>query len=275
MSSSFHGPRDLDAVLIHEPRRDRRKGTAARTKTKSAPARRRRASGGADSDEPIFIGDRAILELQHQLSLDPEIIPELPPRIRKGPGPGPMAVRLCVVGAIAALGAWGAVSLTSNPAGSDSAQGAQVSTAVFHVSASEAPAATPPPALAVAAKDEFSPPIKMPPTAMRQLPSTPVDVRAAPLNRDEITMLLKRGNAALTDGDISSARLLLRRAAEAGSAEAALALASTFDPLVIARLGTFGVQADVAKAREWYQRAAQLGSRAAVQQLAKFGRAGE
>jgi TPR repeat protein len=77
------------------------------------------------------------------------------------------------------------------------------------------------------------------------------------------------------NGDISAARLLLQRAAEAGSAEAALALGSTFDPVVIRQLGAVGVQGDAATAREWYQRAAQAGSRAAAQQLAKLAATGQ
>ena len=70
--------------------------------------------------------------------------------------------------------------------------------------------------------------------------------------------------------DFSSARLLLTRAAEAGSAAAALSLGETFDPLVIPQLHAIGVQLDPAKAREWYERAAQLGSDAASQHLAKL-----
>ena len=47
-------------------------------------------------------------------------------------------------------------------------------------------------------------------------------------------MLLKRGKEFPGDGDLVNARLLLRRAAEGGSAEAALVFGTTFDPLVIA-----------------------------------------
>jgi TPR repeat protein len=90
---------------------------------------------------------------------------------------------------------------------------------------------------------------------------------------DEIEMLVKRGKDDLTNGDISSARLLLRRAAEAGSAEAALALGSTFDPAVVQRLGAIGVRVDRAKAREWYQKAAALGSKLASPQLGNLAEA--
>jgi len=90
------------------------------------------------------------------------------------------------------------------------------------------------------------------------------------LDPDEVATLIKRGQDFLKNGDLVSARLLLRRAAAAGSADGALALAQTFDPAVIGRLGAVGVSPDAAKAREWYQKAAQLGSSLAAQQLANF-----
>ena len=90
---------------------------------------------------------------------------------------------------------------------------------------------------------------------------------------DEIAALLKRGRDFVTNGDLISARLLLRRAAEAGSAEAALALGETFDPLVFQRLHVIGIEPDAASAQKWYQRAAELGSAAASQRLAKPDRA--
>ena len=85
---------------------------------------------------------------------------------------------------------------------------------------------------------------------------------------EEIATLIKRGKDLLDNGDLSAARLLLRRAAEAGSAEGALMLGSTFDPVVLQRLGAIGARPDLVKARQWYQRAAELGSSAASQQLA-------
>ena len=81
-------------------------------------------------------------------------------------------------------------------------------------------------------------------------------------------MLLRRGKDAFSTGDLAAARLLLRRAAEAGSAEAALALGATFDPLVIRRLGAIGAAPDAAQARQWYQKAVALGSTTASQPLA-------
>jgi TPR repeat protein len=90
------------------------------------------------------------------------------------------------------------------------------------------------------------------------------------LESDEIAMLLKRGKDAFSTGDLAAARLLLRRAAEAGSAEAALALGATFDPLIIRRLGAIGAAPDAAQARQWYQKAVALGSPTASQPLAQL-----
>jgi TPR repeat protein len=41
---------------------------------------------------------------------------------------------------------------------------------------------------------------------------------------------------------------------------AALALAATYDPLVLKQLRVVGAKEDIAEARVWYQKAAQLGS---------------
>lgn len=104
-----------------------------------------------------------------------------------------------------------------------------------------------------------------------QLTPPPQDEHPAlRLDDAEIAILIERGKDFLNNGDFASARLLLRRAADGGSADAAMALATTFDPVVLARLGAIGATADIAKAREWYQRAVDLGSTTASQQLAKL-----
>jgi hypothetical protein len=90
---------------------------------------------------------------------------------------------------------------------------------------------------------------------------------------DEIAALVKRGKDFVANGDLVSARLLLLRAAEAGSAEAALALGETFGALVFQHLHVIGIEPDAASAQKWYQRAAELGSAAASQRLAKPDRA--
>ncbi len=111
------------------------------------------------------------------------------------------------------------------------------------------------------------------------MPSTPPEhpetpIRGSPASAPhsgEITMLLTRGKDFLASGDLSSAQLLFRRAAEAGSAEAALNLASTYDPRYLAEHNVVGVMGDEEKARTWYQRAIDLGSAEASRRLAELG----
>jgi hypothetical protein len=95
--------------------------------------------------------------------------------------------------------------------------------------------------------------------------------RAAPpvrrLDAEEIALLLKRGEDFISVGDLASARVVLQRAAEAGNARAALALAGTFDPQVLARLGVRGLRGDTAQARAWYEKARELGSTDATRRI--------
>jgi TPR repeat protein len=78
--------------------------------------------------------------------------------------------------------------------------------------------------------------------------------------REEVAALIARGQTYLANGDVASARLVFRRAAKIGDAQAALALGGTFDPIVLRSLGVIGVAADAAQARNWYEKAAELGS---------------
>jgi hypothetical protein len=97
--------------------------------------------------------------------------------------------------------------------------------------------------------------------------------QAVPLATDETLRLIKRGQEFLTAGDFAAARLLFKRAADAGSAEAALALGSTYDPSTIKQLGAVSVTPDIPDAIEWYQIAADRGSAEAADQYARLLRA--
>lgn len=77
----------------------------------------------------------------------------------------------------------------------------------------------------------------------------------------------------LAAGDISAARLFYERAAEAGSAAAALAAGRMSDPNVLARLGVVGLHADAQAAGRWYRRAIELGDTAAAPLLERLGTA--
>lgn len=90
------------------------------------------------------------------------------------------------------------------------------------------------------------------------------------LEPDELATLMRRGEDFLKNGDIASARLILRRAANAGHAQAALALGVTFDPRFLAEQGVLGFAPDVAQARAWYERAAELGSSEAARRLERL-----
>jgi hypothetical protein len=88
-----------------------------------------------------------------------------------------------------------------------------------------------------------------------------------PDQRQAIAALVSRGKDLLRNGDFSSARLILQRAAETNDAEAALTLGSTYDPGVLARLGIRSQVADVELARSWYEKAQEFGSTEAASRL--------
>jgi hypothetical protein len=96
---------------------------------------------------------------------------------------------------------------------------------------------------------------------------------AAPARRldaDELANLMKRAKGLIAVGDIAPARLLLERAADAQEAGAALLLAQTYDPAVLGTQDMRSITPDPAKARDWYQKAARLGSTDARQRLAQM-----
>ena len=241
----------------------------------------------AESLRPLDIGDRAfsgdlaMAKLQRQLALDPDAVPE--PPVDDIQSLWPMALRLCVVAGAAAAVAWLVISLPGarllrhdvvhadvaapppvadtpkqDPLRTSAAAGLLLQHGLSEANASPAPAEAVPVAVL--------PAVAVPPSSDAAVAQTV----SLPLDPDEIAILLKRGKDAFSTGDLAAARLLLRRAAEAGSAEAALVLGATFDPLVIRRLGAIGTAPDAAQARQWYQKAVALGSPTASQPLAQL-----
>jgi len=87
------------------------------------------------------------------------------------------------------------------------------------------------------------------------------------LDPNEIVSSLKRGDVLIASGDLAAARLVLRRAADAGDARAAMTLAETYDPAILEKLGVHGVVPDLAMARGWYEKAKQFGATEATQRL--------
>ena len=79
--------------------------------------------------------------------------------------------------------------------------------------------------------------------------------------------LIEHGQKMIDVGYFAGARAYFKRAAEAGSGEAALRLAATFDQEFIDRIGAHGIKADPVEARAWYERAKQLGVEGADEKL--------
>lgn len=86
------------------------------------------------------------------------------------------------------------------------------------------------------------------------------------LKLDERAMV-RLGDMLLDTGDLAGARAVLERAAKAGSAEAALRLAETFDPEQLPGSGLQPAAGDQVMARQWYQKARDLGSAVAAGRL--------
>ena len=97
------------------------------------------------------------------------------------------------------------------------------------------------------------------------------DPRAALIVRaDEegrVAELIAHGQKMIDVGYLAGARAYFKRAAEAGSGDAALRLGATYDPDFIDQIGALGVKADPAEARAWYERAKQLGVQGAEEKL--------
>jgi hypothetical protein len=292
MSSPIHLDDDTDPTLIFAPPWARKRILAV-----AEPTARPRASTVAAAEmsskkfKPKFSGDRAMLTLQRQLALDPDLIPE--PSSKGIAVIRPLLIRLCSVTALAALVAWGLASYsavkknteitTSTPAIASKhvnvvdVQPSQLRPTPSQTAEALSPVAKSQPVAVATADTEVVTSVPMSvtaPSAAETSATAPApaqqanDRRALRLDSEEIAILVKRGNDFLANGDFAAARLLLRRAAEAGSAEGAFALGTTFDPVVLQRLGAIGATPDLAEARQWYQRAAELGSSAASQQLA-------
>ncbi|TPQ26833.1 hypothetical protein C2U70_31185 [Bradyrhizobium guangdongense] len=98
----------------------------------------------------------------------------------------------------------------------------------------------------------------------------PPPAQAKTLDADTLAGLMTRAKSLIGIGDIAAARLLLERAANAQDATAAFMLGQTFDPAVLGTRDTRSITADPAAARDWYQKAAQLGSAEARQRLTQL-----
>jgi hypothetical protein len=129
---------------------------------------------------------------------------------------------------------------------------------------------TPPPA----SVPEAAPPIAAGPPQVAALSTEPAPPRGPipQLTAGELATLMQRGRRFIESGDFSSARPVYRRAAEAGYAEAALALGETYDPQTLSERGAVGISPNVEQARHWYERARDMGSLEAPTRLERLPR---
>jgi hypothetical protein len=90
------------------------------------------------------------------------------------------------------------------------------------------------------------------------VPPPPTPQAAIP-SESAIKEMVRNGDRLVSRGDVAAARALYEKAAALGSAQAALALGSTYDPRRLWSLGVFGMVGNKERAQHWYRRAGELG----------------
>jgi hypothetical protein len=243
----------------------------------------------------IFEGDVAVVELRSRLALGSERIPEPAEPISAAPtSSGVLRLMSGVVVAAAAAGAagyfWGFALSTKTPEPVSASGQANValapSTPVASLKASnhsEPPAAARTAATGLApayargsanpvtSVNAAQPPVPLP-TPLQSLSSRAAAPAPAPTeDASEIAAKMKIGAELMANGDVTAARMMFQRAAEAGEAAGAFALAETYDPVMLGRLRLRGgITPDLALARAWYERARELGSLAARDRISRL-----
>jgi hypothetical protein len=281
MSTPFRHAKHIDPALMYAPPRVRGRGLvptepfgpAVNSDHGSAPLESR--------------ADRAIIRAQSRLALDPECVPEPPQSQPDGRFYRRIAVPVVGILGLAAVIAWVVVvsipsirSMLKADVVRAGLQGTSVSTDLAEQNAANVAKES---GNLVGPSNRSDPsevtavaPTRSVPVAPARVPSSAPN-RTLPefvtrqLDRDELASMRQRADDFIKSGDLSSARLLLERGAEAGDARATLTLAGTFDPNVLKTLGFQEGVADVAKAHFWYDRAQKLDAAEAprrIQELA-------
>jgi hypothetical protein len=286
MTSPFDTPEDVQLTLKYAPPWARDRAQAAKPDAAQPPDKCELQRQHLD-DIQGFSGDRAVLDMQARLALQPESVPEPPSQIAAGRSIERIALQTCGVSGIAAVIAWVIVSVPNEVLPGRDALLRLAAAPSFSSDQQHSPPAVPAPRHDRAAAQpglQSEPARSLPPSIVAAATAVehktpdatnippPAQPKAATMitrqiDADEVTSMIARGEELIVTGDLSSARLLLRRAAEAGNARAAFALARTFDPNALKALGLRDGAPDLAEARFWYERAVKLGSPDAPQQL--------
>ena len=270
MSSPIHRhAKGVDAALMYAP-------PSAREEARSLPKLpiaptlewppRSRSNGNA---RPPLGGAPPTPQPQSRLSLDPHRIPK--PPVGGAQPLGPISLQICAAVGLAALVAATIVSFPGTRQATTAPMQAGLPTSAIAVLTSKRDRllSTPPILQDEAAEANAPMPLWTPQSEEPRIvaAASQSQTQFLPLDSEEVAALVKRGEDFLNDGDLAAARLLLRRAADAASAHAAMALGATFDPFVIKQVGAVGAEPDPVQAREWYRKAAELGSAEAPQRL--------
>ncbi|NJL73529.1 MAG: hypothetical protein HC888_19400, partial [Candidatus Competibacteraceae bacterium] len=95
----------------------------------------------------------------------------------------------------------------------------------------------------------------------------PADAPGKNHSEEKALDLRMQGEERLAVGDLSSARMFFKRAADGGDAQAAVSMGATYDPTLFEALKVQGMSPDRELARKWYQRAVDLGSKDAFERM--------
>ncbi len=270
MSSPIHRhTKGVDAALMYAPPSAREEAQRL-PKLPIAPRLEwpPRSQGNGNVSPPLG-GAPPTPQPQPRLSLDPHRIPK--PPVGGAQPLGPIALQICAAVGLAALVAGTIVSFPGTRQATTAPVQAVLPTTAIAVPTSKQDwlPSTPPVPQDKTAEANAPTPLWTPRSEEPRVVSAVSRSQSYPLPLDsqEVAALVKRGEDFLNNGDLAAARLLLQRAAAAASADAALAMGATFDPLVIKQIGAVGAEPDLVQAHEWYQKAAELGSAEAPQRL--------
>jgi hypothetical protein len=137
------------------------------------------------------------------------------------------------------------------------------------------PEPPPPAAVKEATAAPSAPPLAAPPPEVKAAPKPAPAPLPLPVldqaSRTTALKFLKRGDEELAEGRVAPARLLYERAAEMGLAQAAMALASTYDAPELAKPHLRNIPPDPVEAKRWYVRAKILGAAEAAARLQRLG----
>jgi hypothetical protein len=111
-----------------------------------------------------------------------------------------------------------------------------------------------------------------PPVEPSQSAPRPAAKTLSPEQKQTVEMLMSKGEENVRGGQVNVARLFYKRAADMGWAPGAMALAGTYDASELERIGTLGgVQPDAKLAKQWYEKARDLGAAEAQNRLTTLG----